>query len=98
MSAFSPLHVLVLLAMAGLLFVLPIMVGISNFRAKGYSPHWMWFGVIPLFGWIAMIVSLSLAARRRCDACGAEVPPGIARCHKCGHDEISLLSAAVKTS
>jgi len=98
MSDFSPLHDLILLPAAGLLWVLPIFVGVSNFRAKGYSPYWMWFAIVPLFGWIAMIVSLSLPARRRCDACGTEVPPGLKRCQKCGRDEMSLLSAGIRAS
>src|SRR5262249_41176526 len=32
-------------------------------RWKGYSLHWVWFGLIPLVGWIVIIVAFYLTDR-----------------------------------
>ena len=69
----------------GLMWVLPITVGILAFRRKGYSPHWMWFGVHPLGGYIAMIVGLCLTARKQCSTCGNMGDQGFRVCPYCGH-------------
>jgi hypothetical protein len=37
------------------LTLLPVILGVRAARAKGRSPHWMWFGVHPVTGWIAYI-------------------------------------------
>lgn len=31
-------------------------------KKKGYSPHWMWFGVLPFVGWIVVVVAFHLTA------------------------------------
>jgi hypothetical protein len=40
----------------GLLWVLPIMLGVRAAREKNRSPHWMWFGIHPVTGLIAYLV------------------------------------------
>lgn len=48
--------ILVLFAVVGLTFWLtPIWLGVRAAKAKGKSPHWMWFGLHPISGWIAFI-------------------------------------------
>ena len=37
-------------------WIYPILGGIRIAKAKRISPNWMWFGVYPLFGWIAYFV------------------------------------------
>jgi xanthosine utilization system XapX-like protein len=37
-------------------WLVPIFFGIRIAKRKGRSPHWMWFGVHPLGGWIALLV------------------------------------------
>lgn len=51
-------------------WVIPIRYGIQTARAKGYSPRWMWFGIHPALGWIALIVFACLPRRHQCHNCG----------------------------
>src|SRR6185295_18877289 len=37
-------------------WIFPIAKGLKIAKAKSRSPHWMWFGIHPLGGWIALIV------------------------------------------
>ncbi len=36
--------------------IIPVVLGIKAAKRKGVSPHWMWFGLHPLGGWIAYLV------------------------------------------
>ena len=88
----SPPHLLDVLAATTfglLLFVLfwvvPVYFGIRNLRRKGYSPHWMWFGIHPVFGYIALLVSALISARKQCGKCGAYVAENFKLCPYCGH-------------
>ncbi|MCJ7588748.1 MAG: hypothetical protein MUQ00_12730 [Candidatus Aminicenantes bacterium] len=38
-----------------LIWLLPVLLGVQAAKAKGRSPHWMWFGLFPLTGWIAYL-------------------------------------------
>ena len=38
------------------LTIIPVVLGIKAAKRKGVSPHWMWFGLHPLGGWIAYLV------------------------------------------
>lgn len=75
----------IIVLMVGLLWVLPITVGILSYRRKGYSPHWMWFGIHPLGGYVAMIVALCLTARKQCSTCGNMGDQAFRICPYCGH-------------
>ena len=68
----------------------PIVVGIAMFRKKGYSPHWMWFGVHPIGAWIACFVSFCLSHRRRCRNCGGFVRSNFRLCPYCGGQDFPL--------
>lgn len=65
------------------LWVIPVVLGVRWARRKGLSPHWMWFGLHPLFGWIAFWVIRYRAGNRRCASCGEAVPPTAKFCPHC---------------
>lgn len=69
------------------LWILPVFLGVKAARAKGVSPHWMWFGIHPLGGWIAFLVlRYGITPRKACPRC-AEVLKAHARlCAYCGFD------------
>ena len=46
------------------LTIVPVVLGIKAAKRKGVSPHWMWFGVHPLGGWIAYLVIRSRPDRK----------------------------------
>jgi hypothetical protein len=54
----------------------PIPLGAWMFKRKGYSPHWAWFGILPLVGLIVLCIGLLLPDRRpKCAAVTAASPP-----------------------
>ena len=64
-------------------WVLPISLGIGCAVRKMYSPHWMWFGIHPVLGWIAFIVLAVLPPRRECPACGGLIQVRFRICPYC---------------
>lgn len=38
------------------LTIIPVVLGIKAAKRKGVSPHWMWFGLHPVGGWIAYLI------------------------------------------
>jgi hypothetical protein len=48
------------IAAAVALWLAPPLLGAWTFRRKGYSPHWTWFGILPLVGLVVLCVALIL--------------------------------------
>jgi len=46
------------------LTITPVILGIKAAKRKGISPHWMWFGLHPIGGWIAYLIIRSRPDRR----------------------------------
>lgn len=65
------------------LWIIPIRAGVKLAQAKGLSPHWMWFGVHPLGGWIAYTVLRKVDGSAPCLACGGSFPEISAHCPNC---------------
>ena len=95
MESFSPLHLLIILTLSvvflGVGWVLPIALGIQAAKQKNYSPHWMWFGIHPILGWIACIVLLCITPRIQCPNCGGFVTVNFRICPYC-HAGLDLQS------
>lgn len=64
-------------------WVIPIRYGIRTAKAKGYSPHWMWFGIYPVGGWIAWLILACLARRQQCRNCGGYLASHFRVCPYC---------------
>lgn len=64
-------------------WIVPIVLGTSFARGKGYSPNWMWFGIYPITGWIAMIVLACLPRRVQCPHCGGFIGAQFRICPYC---------------
>lgn len=67
-------------------YILPITVGVILYQRKGYSPHWMWFGIHPVGGWVAALVAICLQKRRQCPNCGGYVEANFWLCPYCGEE------------
>lgn len=67
-------------------WVIPVMLGIQTAARKHYSPHWMWFGIHPVGGWIAFIVLSCLPPRAECQHCGGYVSAQFRLCPYCRHN------------
>jgi hypothetical protein len=66
------------------LWITPVVLGIRLAQRKGYSPHWMWFGMHPIGGWVAFIVMACLEKRTQCTNCGGFLNWNFRLCPHCG--------------
>jgi hypothetical protein len=58
------------------LWLAPIFLAAWMFKRKGYSPHWTWFGIVPLVGLIVLCICLLLPDKRsKFDALGPASQP-----------------------
>jgi hypothetical protein len=81
-----PLLLILVLIVVG--WVLPICLGVGAAKRKNYSPHWMWFGIHPISGWIACIVLLCIRPQIQCPNCGGFVRVNFRICPYC-HVELA---------
>jgi hypothetical protein len=44
-------------------WLVPILLGAWMLQRKGYSPRWMLFGILPIVGWLVLLVAVLLAVR-----------------------------------
>jgi predicted RNA-binding Zn-ribbon protein involved in translation (DUF1610 family) len=77
------LAILAMVVVLGLLWVLPIVGGLRCAKRNSISPHWMWFGIHPLGGWIAFAVICSAKTERVGDAL-VRWSSGKISCYSCG--------------
>lgn len=77
------------MALLVVLWVVPVVLGVRWAKRKGLSPHWMWFGVHPLTGWIAFWIIRYRAANRGCPACGKSVPSASKFCPHCKAPQVT---------
>jgi hypothetical protein len=67
-----------------ILWLLPIGLGIPLAKKRGHSPHWMWFGVYPMGGWIVLIVFYFIQSSKTCQNCQQRSRSDAGFCPKCG--------------
>lgn len=77
------LKILAAIAITFVLWGLPVALGIKAARRKNRSPHWMWFGLHPVSGWIAYIALLYAAPLKACQQCGEKVKEHARLCPFC---------------
>lgn len=65
------------------LWVMPIVLGIKVAKKNHRSLHWMWFGVHPMTGWIALLVLYFAAPQKECPNCGEHSKPHAKVCPYC---------------
>lgn len=70
-------------AFVAVVWVTPVVLGVRWARRKGVSPHWMWFGLHPLSGWIAFLVIRYRVKSSICASCGKSVPQTARFCPHC---------------
>ena len=89
---------LMMIALFGVLWVLPVVAGVRCAKRNGISPHWMWFGIHPLGGWIALAIICRsgkvdkveglavkwMSGKVGCQSCGKFNPMNSAFCSQCG--------------
>jgi ribosomal protein L40E len=82
------LHALVIpavLVMFYFAYAYPVVAGIRCAKMKSISPHWMWFGIHPVTGWIAYLIITSRKSDTKiCYRCAARLYIGAEQCPGCG--------------
>ena len=68
----------------GLFWVLPIVGGLRAARRKNRSPHWMWFGIHPIGGFIAWGVLAAAKPLKECPKCAETLKVHARVCPYCG--------------
>ena len=64
-------------------WIVPITYGVQTAIREHYSPHWMWFGIHPVGGWIAFAVLSCLPPRVHCPTCFGIISPQFRICPYC---------------
>ena len=75
--------VFLIISLIFFLWVLPIKLGIDIAKKKNISPLWMWFGIHPFFGWIAVLVLNSVKPRKICPNCEERIKKHAKICPYC---------------
>jgi hypothetical protein len=65
------------------LWILPVVLGVKAAKRNNRSPHWMWFGIHPLGGWIAFLVLQFAPPQKCCSQCGEKVKAHAKICPYC---------------
>ena len=65
------------------LWIAPVVLGIRIAREKNRSPHWMWFGLHPVTGWIAYFVLRAQPGLKECPNCRETVKEHARVCAYC---------------
>ena len=73
-------------ALVFVVWLLPAISGIRLAERKGVSLHWMWFGLLPLGGWIALLVIRYVIIRVPCPTCGRMKKPNVPLCPHCSRE------------
>jgi hypothetical protein len=98
MEALNAILFLLLIAAFFAAWIAPVILGVKWAKRNGVSPHWMWFGVHPVGGWIAYPIirwgnGISkvgdtavkwVTGKVACPSCGKFNPMNNAFCAQCG--------------
>jgi hypothetical protein len=76
-----------------LVWVLIVILGIRAAKARGRSPHWMWFGLSPLGAVVVWIVMLALPPLKQCSKCLQRNAATAVVCQHCGNSEFLAATA-----
>ena len=67
------------------IWITPIPIGIKKAKQKGYSPHWMWFGIFPIYGWLAFLILCLVPKMKRCMNCNEKNKLYAKTCQRCNN-------------
>jgi hypothetical protein len=89
--------IMVLLILA--IWIVPIPLGIKKAKQKGYSPHWMWFGILPMYGLLAFLILCIVPKMKKCAHCGERNKVYAKYCQRCNNvfEESTIIEYKPKT-
>jgi hypothetical protein len=81
------------------LWIIPIPLGIRKAKQKNRSPHWMWFGILPIYGLVVFLILLFIPAVKICPNCKEKNKIYAKTCQRCNNkfDESTVIEFKQKT-
>jgi uncharacterized membrane protein YhaH (DUF805 family) len=81
------------------LWIVPIPLGIRRAKQKNRSPHWMWFGILPIYGWVVFLILSFIPAVKICPNCKEKNKIYAKTCQRCNSkfDESTVVEFKQKT-
>jgi hypothetical protein len=67
------------------IWIVPIPLGIKIAKKNGHSPHWMWFGIFPIYGLLALIILCLVPKMKICTNCGERNRLYAKTCQRCNN-------------
>jgi uncharacterized protein (UPF0333 family) len=67
------------------IWIVPIPLGIKKAKQKGYSPYWMWFGILPIYGWLVFLILCFVPKMKKCANCGEKNKLYAKTCQRCNN-------------
>jgi hypothetical protein len=67
------------------IWIVPIPLGIKKAKQKELSPHWMWFGIFPIYGWLVFLILCLVPKTKRCKNCGEKNKLYAKTCQRCNN-------------
>ncbi|MDR0322007.1 MAG: cytochrome c oxidase assembly factor 1 family protein [Treponema sp.] len=67
------------------IWIVPIPLGIKKAKQKGFSPHWMWFGIFPLYGLLVFLILCFVPKMKKCANCGEKNKLYAKTCQRCNN-------------
>ena len=67
------------------IWIVPIPLGIKKAKQNGHSPHWMWFGILPIYGWLAFLILCIAPKMKKCASCGERNKLYAKYCQRCNN-------------
>ena len=67
------------------IWIVPIPLGIKKAKQKGHSPHWMWFGIFPIYGWLVFLILCLVPKMKKCANCGEKNKLYAKTCQRCNN-------------
>jgi hypothetical protein len=67
------------------IWIVPIPLGIKKAKQKELSPHWMWFGILPVYGWLVFLILSLVPKTKKCKNCGEKNKLYAKTCQRCNN-------------
>jgi len=81
------------------IWIVPVPLGIKKAKQKELSPHWMWFGIFPIYGWLVFFILCWVPKTKKCANCGEKNKLYARTCQRCNNafEESTIIEYKPKT-
>jgi len=80
------MEAIIILLIIFIIWILPIIIGVKIAKKKHISPHFMWIGILPIWGLIVMTIICLLPELKICSKCTEKNKKYARYCQKCNNE------------